>query len=108
MSDWRAAYYAETIADALENAGCVVAPEVITQVAEAVAISVENEGMASGRDCIPNPENTEIASLKRQLVEQRAEAERAEEVWRHAAARVTRTDPKHLYRRGRDIIVDAR
>lgn len=71
-------YWIESLGYALEEAGVydALTPEQRKQVAESLVVSAENEGMASGRDCIPNPLSSEIDRLK---AAHRAEIERFEE-----------------------------
>ncbi|WP_261534463.1 hypothetical protein [Burkholderia multivorans] len=59
-------YWLESLGYALEEAGAydALTPEQRKQVAESLVVSAENEGMASGRECIPNPLNSEIERLK--------------------------------------------
>ncbi|WP_333998254.1 hypothetical protein [Burkholderia orbicola] len=71
-------YWLESLGYALEEVGAydALTPEQRKDVAEALVVSAENEGMAMGRDCIPNPMNSEIERLK---AAHRAEIERFEE-----------------------------
>lgn len=59
-------YWLESLELALDSVGAydALTPEQRKQVAESLVVSAENEGMASGRDCIPNPLNSEIDRLK--------------------------------------------
>jgi hypothetical protein len=71
-------YWLESLGYALEEAGVydALTPDQRKQVAESLVVSAENEGMAMGRDCIPNPLNSEIERLK---AAHRADIERFEE-----------------------------
>jgi hypothetical protein len=71
-------YWLESLGYALEEAGAydALTPDQRKRVAESLVVSAENEGMAMGRDCIPNPLNSEIERLK---AAHRADIERFEE-----------------------------
>lgn len=68
MSD----YWRETIEEAASEIGLQMTPEQSRHIADAVEISHDNYGMAHGHDCIPNPENTEIARLSKLLKDERS------------------------------------
>ncbi|MFA8336361.1 hypothetical protein [Burkholderia cenocepacia] len=59
-------YWLESLGYALEEAGAydALTPDQRKQVAESLVVSAENESTAMGRDCIPNPLNSEIERLK--------------------------------------------
>lgn len=58
-------YWAETIAEAFEDAGITATEDQIQTVAGWAEGAHENYGMAHGYDAIPNHESTEIARLKK-------------------------------------------
>lgn len=60
-------YWAECIKEAFEDAGIDATDEQIDTVAAWVSGAHENYGMAHGHHCIPNPKDTEIRDLKKEL-----------------------------------------
>lgn len=66
-------------------------------ITRSMEISIENMSMATGRDCIPNPQDAEVrrrdASLKAALVE----ASKREEALLALLGRQVRIDPRNLH-----------
>jgi len=86
-------YWKECIAEAMEDAGITATDEQIDTVTSWVEGAYENYGLATGLDAIPNPLRIEIASLERDLRNERdkdhckEERARADE-WRRTAERL--------------------
>lgn len=62
-------YWEECIRESFEDAGIKATEEQIYTVVSWVDGAHENYGMAFGHDCIPNPLNSEVESLKRRIRE---------------------------------------
>ena len=62
-------YWEECIAEAFEDAKIVATEEQIKTVAFWVEGAHDNHGLATGRDCIPNPLDTEIDRLTKRVSE---------------------------------------
>lgn len=60
-------YWEECIESACDEAGVTVTAEQIKSIAESVAISHENYGMAFGYDCIPNPLLADVQRLEHEI-----------------------------------------
>lgn len=61
-------YWEEAFIAALEEADVAIpSNDKLKLAVDVISSAHENYGMAYGHDCIPNPENTEIAGLKRQI-----------------------------------------
>ena len=58
-------HWDECISEALDDAGITATKEQIKNIAGWVQGAHENYGMAYGHDCIPNPLQTEIDTLKK-------------------------------------------
>lgn len=63
-------YWFECIAESLDEVGIVATEEQIKTIAGNVESSEENHSMYSGRDCTPDPRDTEYDRLKRELKEE--------------------------------------
>ncbi len=65
--DARFDYWKEALECSLHEAGAsgVLSDDVVDLVAQGLVGSAENQSMAFGHDCAPNPVNAEIANLKR-------------------------------------------
>lgn len=85
--------------------GISLTEEQIQGLAEAAEGAAENQSTGCGWDMIPNPDRTEIARLERELKAARADADRAENVWRGAMAHIGGVNPDKLYRDGQQIKV---
>lgn len=57
-------YYEDTVREAFDDANIIATEEQIDTVISWVVNASENYGLATGRDCIPNPKNSEIEALK--------------------------------------------
>lgn len=66
MGDWRTHYYADGMADALDEmgAGDALTRAQIETLAESLSVHIENESMASGADQIPHPLKTELRQTR--------------------------------------------
>lgn len=65
-------YWMETIREAFEDAGIMGASDdQIGTVASWAEGAYENEGLATGRDCIPDPRDEKIARLEKELQDER-------------------------------------
>ncbi len=71
-------YYSDAIAESFHQASgfgwgrwflIFNVPKLVREIAESVAISVENESTFSGRDCIPNPLESEVNRQKKYRAE---------------------------------------
>ena len=60
-------YWEECVAEAFEDAGIEATKEQMATVAEWIAGAHENYGMAFGHDCIPNPMESEVETLKARI-----------------------------------------
>lgn len=69
---WRVDYYREAIESAAEEHGVVMTTEQAKAMAVDLTRAIENEGMASGAWCIPNPLMGEISQLKGELKRERS------------------------------------
>ncbi len=70
-----AAYWEESVKDALCEAGIEATPDQIADVVQSIVISAENEGMATGRDAIQNPMLAEVDRVRRAGEERVSHAE---------------------------------
>lgn len=89
-------YYLEAIHCGAEAAGLDLTDEQAKSISESVMGAMENESLAFGRDCIPNPLESEIKQIKaahqRDLAAQEKRIDAAKEV----LGRKLKLDPKHL------------
>lgn len=69
-------YWEECISIAADECGLTLTKDQLECLASYVVGGHENYGMAFGHDCIPNPLNTEVESLKRRIKELEEEHER--------------------------------
>jgi hypothetical protein len=83
----RTAYLIESIECALDGANIpdALTPEQISDLAASLEISLENEGLATGRDSIPNPMEAQLRGVKQAHAEnvswiERGHAERIKEL----------------------------
>lgn len=60
-------YWEECLSESFDINGLKATPEQIKAIAYDVQISHENFGMFHGHDCIPNPLETEVETLKKAL-----------------------------------------
>lgn len=60
-------YWTDCVSEGLCDAGVDATKEQVDIIADWVQGAHENYSMATGSDCIPNPENEEIAELKREI-----------------------------------------
>jgi hypothetical protein len=60
-------YWEECISEAFEDAGITASKAQIETVASWAEGSHDNYSMAHGHDCIPHPENSEVAELKLEI-----------------------------------------
>ena len=60
-------YWKEAIEAALDDAGLKATTEQVETMTKAITISHDQYGMAFGHDCIPNPLQTEIKRLTKEL-----------------------------------------
>ena len=65
-------YWKDCVAEAFEDAGIVATKEQIDTVTTWVEGAHDNYGMATGRDCIPNPLRQEISELQKKLEVERS------------------------------------
>lgn len=110
MSNAYVDYWDDALGCALEAVGKF---EALTrderrQVAESLATSAENQSMAFGHDCIPNPKDSEIASLKTQHEREIAEWEAADLAYRTSVARRRGVEPNDVYIRNGRVVYDIR
>ena len=60
-------YWKECVSEGLCDAGVNASKEQVDTIADWVQGAHDNYSMATGSDCIPNPENEVIAELKREI-----------------------------------------
>lgn len=72
----RESYYRETIESASEECDLTISSEQAVYLADAVVVARENEGMAFGDYCIPNPLQTELDNTKQRHKKESAARER--------------------------------
>lgn len=89
------AYWEESVGQALCDIGLWESSteEQRKELAEAMQGSAENFGMYSGHDCIPNPQDTEIDTLKSRIREMERAFSDRESAMCKAAARIAKVDP---------------
>lgn len=64
-------YWLECIKEAFEDAGIIATKEQVDTVTSWVEGASENEGLARGREAIPNPVQLENGNLRKQLERER-------------------------------------
>ena len=69
-------YWIEAVSESLESAGLDATKNQINEIAKDIKISVDCMGLATGDEFIPNPINTEIEQLKKELQDEKNRAER--------------------------------
>ena len=69
-------YWKTCIEEALCDSGLEATEEQINNIATWVEGAHENYGMATGEECIPNPLNSEVEQLKKEIKKIEAEHER--------------------------------
>ncbi len=62
---WLDRYYGDSIAEALAEYDVTLTAEHMEAIVQSVLTSRENESMASGHDCIPNPLQAEVRRVER-------------------------------------------
>lgn len=80
----REAYWRESLLGALEGADWTPTFPVLDDMARSLAVSAENEGLGTGRDCIPNPLESEVRELTRKRADDQRRAEREEDALKDA------------------------
>lgn len=96
MTDPLHTYYADTISEALHELDVKLTSAQIDHIADAVLGSRENEGMATGRDCIPHPLSIEVRRLEDQIKTVNREADERDRKWAAAMGRVKHLDGNHI------------
>jgi len=79
MKDYYLEYWIEAVECACDEAGVSLTKEQATQIAGSMQVSHENQGMAFGRDCIPNPLSTELDNERRKKKDELKAAEARED-----------------------------
>lgn len=69
-------YWRTAVEECLSDQGVKLPDDVIEWLACDMKLAAEMEGEASGRSCIPNPENSRVRELEAQLQRERSEHER--------------------------------
>jgi len=92
-------YWEEALEIALEDEGAsnALTKEQISNIAGALAVSAENEGMAMGHDTIPNPMTADVNALKRELRKAEEEAEKRERIYQSGIARLKNVRPEQVH-----------
>ena len=75
MKDYYLEYWIEAVECACYEAGVSLTKEQATQIAGSMQMSHENQGMAFGHDCIPNPLSTELDNERRKKKDELKAAE---------------------------------
>lgn len=89
-------YYLEAIHCGAEEAGLNLTDEQAKSILDAVTGAMENESLAFGRDCIPNPLETEIRQLKAAQQRELADQEKRVDAAAAVLGRKLNLDPKHI------------
>lgn len=98
-------YWEIFAAEFLSDMGIQLTDEQVKELADGIEGGIENQSLACGWDCIPNPDRLEIERLQKEIKELRREAERAEDTWREAMAVGCGVRQSELYREGNRIKV---
>jgi len=69
-------YWREAVSESLESVGVEATVTQINEIAKDIKISVDCMGMATGEEFIPNPADTEIEQLKKEIQTEKEMAER--------------------------------
>lgn len=91
-------YWIEALECALDECGAwgVLNSEQMQQVARSLVMSAEMQGQAFGHECIPNPLQAEIDSLKKRHASELALSESREERFRGELARRIGVEPRRV------------
>ena len=101
-------YWEECIKESFEDAGITATDNQIGTVVCWVEGAHENEGLATGRDCIPNPLSSEIDRLKAAYKKEVGELERAVMCYRNSVAVRRGVPVTSVYLDGDSVIYDRR
>lgn len=100
----------ESLGYAFDEAGVyeLITKEQRRVIAESLATSVENYSMFSGRDCIPNPMDTEVAQLKAAHATEKAKWEGLERVFIRDIARSQNVEPQSVFVKDNRVMISTR
>ena len=105
-------YWIEAVEAALEDIGKLnnYTNEELKTVAESLIISSEQESMAFGYDCIPNPLESTIRDMKSKHESEIKQYEKRESVYRQNVAdrHGPRVGPNQVYIDGNNVMYDLR
>lgn len=95
---YRKDYWREALMDSLENVGIIITFEQADKAADSLVIWAENSSQAFGSDSIPNPHQTEVERLTKELRKAREQHEEQLASHRQAILRAARIDPSKVNR----------
>lgn len=98
-------YWEDTVKESFEDAGITATDEQIDTVISWVEGAHENYGMATGRDCIPAPRESEVDALKKQYKQEIERLESQIGVFRKSVATRRGVDESDVYLDGNSVIV---
>lgn len=98
-------YWAESVQDALNDAGIDYSPEQLKDMIQFIKLSVEHEGMATGAHNIPNPLTSEMAQLEARHKKEVEELQRQISVFTRSVARRNNVEPQDVYLEGDTVLV---